>query len=84
MIETVFVWLALAGREAEVQQLLRRADAAMRRTDVAMRNEVLATFVAHNLSGLVMAIYEPGISPAFAPEPDGPRDIIRFPGRVAQ
>src|SRR5439155_23179389 len=59
-------------------------DSVRSKTDRAMRNEVLAKFVCHNIACVVAAIYERGINPVFLGldgEPDAtPRDIIRFPG----
>lgn len=58
-------------------------DAVRAKTDTAMRNEVLAKFVCHNICCVITAIHERGIDPTFlglGEKPDdGPRDIIRFP-----
>ena len=60
-------------------------DAVRAKTETAMRNEVLAKFVCHNICCVVAAIYERGIDPAAVgltgrPDGDAPRTIIRFPG----
>ena len=35
------------------------------KTDVAMKNEVLCKFLAHNICCLISAIYELGLQPVF-------------------
>ena len=61
-------------------------DAVRARTETAMRNEVLAKLVCHNLSCVIREWYELGIDPSdwgMATKPsqqaDGP-PILRFPG----
>jgi transposase len=58
-------------------------DSVRSKGDVAMKNEVLAKFVAHNLMCVIAAFYELGIDPLFAPADDepteGPRNVLRFP-----
>ena len=41
-------------------------DSVRSKTDVAMRNEVLAKIVCHNVCCLISAMYELGITPEFA------------------
>jgi transposase len=41
-------------------------DSVRSKTDVAMKNEVLAKFVCHNICCLISAMYELGITPEFA------------------
>jgi len=57
-------------------------DSVRAKTDLAMKNEVLAKFICHNICCVISAIYERGIDPKFLglPEDNEPRDIIRFPG----
>jgi transposase len=51
------------------------------KTDVAMRNEVLAKFVAHNICCCITEWYTLGIEPAFGCRNNrGPAEILRFPG----
>ena len=62
-------------------------DSLRSKTETAMRNEVMAKLVAHNICCVISAIYELGIDPQFAGLPaeqadDGPRDVIRFPGTL--
>lgn len=57
-------------------------DSVKAKTELAMRNEVLAKFVCHNIRCVVSAIYELGINPGCIGLPgddDGPRSVIRFP-----
>jgi transposase len=50
------------------------------KTDVAMRNEVLAKLVCHNIVCLVHAMYELGINVNFGSEPDFDSNmILKFP-----
>ena len=58
------------------------------KTDTAMKNEVLAKVLCHNLCCLISAWYELGIEPddwmpkkvaAPASAAEGPRDVLRFP-----
>lgn len=59
-------------------------DSVRAKSETAMRNEVLAKFVCHNLCCVVSAIYELGIDPTFAGLACTPNDevahVIRFPG----
>jgi transposase len=60
-------------------------DSVRSKTDTAMRNEVLAKLVCHNVCCLISAIYELGINPDLIGLPscttnDGAAQIIRFPG----
>jgi transposase len=59
-------------------------DSVKAKTDTAMKNEVLAKFVCHNIRCVVSAIYELGIDPVFLGlngKPEAERGaIIRFPG----
>jgi transposase len=60
-------------------------DSVKSKTDTAMKNEVFAKFVCHNLCCLVSAIYELGINPVFSDRVDCTinepcAQIIRFPG----
>jgi hypothetical protein len=59
-------------------------DSVKAKTETAMRNEVLAKFVCHNLCCLVSAIYELKIDPAMfglgEVSNDDPRDVLKFPG----
>jgi hypothetical protein len=58
-------------------------DAIRSKTDTAMANEVYCTLIAWNLTCLVHAIYELGITPVFwedpAEEPNAPANILKFP-----
>ena len=49
------------------------------KTDVAMKNEVLAKVLCHNLCCLIHAVHELGVNVGFG-EPDPDARIIRFPG----
>jgi transposase len=53
-------------------------DSIRSKTDTAMKNEVLAKFVAHNVCCLVSAMYELGLDPVFGADDDGPRDVLPF------
>jgi hypothetical protein len=55
-------------------------DSVRAKTDVAMKNEVLAKFVCHNICCVVSAFYELGINPTFACGPEPELRILRFPG----
>jgi transposase len=60
-------------------------DSVKAKTDLAMRNEVYAKFVCHNIACVVSAIYERGINPVFVGLPNTAEHgdelgIIRFPG----
>ena len=46
----------------------RFGDGVRSKTDVAMRNEVYAKFVAHNICCLIMEQCELGIEPVFWPD----------------
>jgi hypothetical protein len=55
-------------------------DSVRSKTDVAMRNEVYCKLIAWNLTCLVHAIYELGISPVFwQDELDAPQNVLKFP-----
>jgi hypothetical protein len=54
-------------------------DAVRSKTDVAMKNEVLAKVLCHNLVCLVHEMHELGIDPRLA-EPETETRVIRFPG----
>ncbi len=63
-------------------------DSVRAKTDTAMRNEVLAKVLCHNLCCCISAWYELGIEPddwmpkkpgAPVPADEGPRDVLRFP-----
>jgi hypothetical protein len=53
------------------------------KTDTAQKNEALCKFVAYNITCLIHAAYELGITPPgwkrYEPEADAPA-ILRFPG----
>lgn len=55
-------------------------DSVRSKSDTAMKNEVLAKFLCHNIVVIHQSIIELGIDPVFWPEPeevgDGPRDIL--------
>lgn len=58
-------------------------DSVRSKTDVAMKNEVLAKLLCHNLCCVISAWYELGIEPLFSdrkPTEEEPRQILRFPG----
>jgi len=58
-------------------------DSVKAKTETAMKNEVLAKFVCHNICCVVSAIYERGLDPTAIGLPgagDEPRAVIRFPG----
>lgn len=57
-------------------------DAVRSKTDVAMKNEVLAKVLCHNLVCLIHEMYELGISPMFWGEsgPDERQAAVRLPG----
>lgn len=60
-------------------------DAVRSKTDTAMRNEVLAKFVAHNVCCVVAEWYALGIEPVFdsgdvCSNNQEPAQIVRFPG----
>jgi hypothetical protein len=59
-------------------------DSVRSKTDTAMTNEVYCKLIAWNLTCLVHAIYEMGITPMFWQDGDGdePRDILKFPTRA--
>ncbi len=58
-------------------------DSVRAKSELAMKNEVLAKFVCHNIRCVVSAIYERGIDPTFlgldGKVDDTPRDVLRFP-----
>ena len=56
-------------------------DSVRSKTDVAMKNEVLAKVLCHNLVCLIHEMYELGINPVFWGESDDQsRAVVRFPG----
>ena len=60
-------------------------DSVRSKTDAAMVNEVYCKLIAWNLTCLVHAIYEMGVTPVFWQDPegvDGPRDVLKFPTRA--
>lgn len=58
-------------------------DSVRAKSELAIKNEVLAKFVCHNICCVISAICERGIDPKFLglPVDDEPRDIIRFPAQ---
>jgi len=62
-------------------------DSVRAKSELAMRNEVLAKFVCHNIRCVVSAIYERGIDPTFLglsrKADDGALDVLRFNRPVA-
>ena len=52
------------------------------KTDTAMRNEVLAKVVCHNVCTVIRWQIELGVEAEFWPENDRPRDVLRMPVRV--
>lgn len=57
-------------------------DSVRSKTDVAMKNEVLAKVLCHNLVVLVHELYELGIDVGFT-EPATPT-VLKFPGTAVQ
>lgn len=60
-------------------------DSVRSKNVLAMRNEVLAKFVAYNITCLIAEMYALGINPIFLPQSNCPRNeavaqILRFPG----
>lgn len=55
-------------------------DSVRSKTDVAIRNEVLAKVLCHNIAVVILEMHELGIAPDFAPEPNGAGAILKFPG----
>jgi transposase len=53
-------------------------DSVRSKTDVAIRNEVLAKVLCHNIAVVIHEMHELGIAPDFAPAPEA--RILRFPG----
>lgn len=53
-------------------------DAVRSKTDVAIRNEVLAKVLCRNIAVVIHEMHELGIAPDFAPTPEA--RILRFPG----
>jgi transposase len=72
--------------ESAVSMVKRKfGDAVRSKTDTAMRNEVLAKFVCHNVCCVIAAMYELGINPVFSREAVCTNEgtdaqIIKFPG----
>jgi hypothetical protein len=60
---------------------LPRRGVASSKTDTAMRNEVLAKVVCHNVCTVIKSQFELCIQPQSWPENDGPRDLLRMPTR---
>jgi transposase len=54
-------------------------DAVRSKTDVAMKNEVLAKFLCHNVVVVHQAVIELGIEPVFWPTEEGRQDVLRLP-----
>jgi hypothetical protein len=54
-------------------------DAVRSKTDVAIRNEVLAKVLCHNLAVVIHEMHELGIDPEFAPLRQETARILRFP-----
>ena len=56
------------------------------KTTLAMKNEVLAKVVCHDITCVIRTPYEIGIAPSVLPVPytanDGPAHIIPFPVRI--
>jgi transposase len=70
--------------ESTISAIKRKfGDSLRSKTDTAMKNEVLAKLLCHNLCCLIAAMYELGIDPAFgAPSTDSPRAVLPFPRSV--
>lgn len=69
--------------ESTISAVKRKfGDSVRSKTDVAMKNEVLAKFVAHNICCCIMEWYTLGIEPVFdgCRSNQGPADILRFTG----
>jgi transposase len=55
-------------------------DSVRSKTDVAMKNEVLAKFVCHNIACCIQSAYEFGVEVIFGTEPAlDPKMILKFP-----
>ena len=54
-------------------------DSVRSKTDVAMKNEVLAKFVCHNICCVIQSAYEFGIEPVFGSESGDDPKILKFP-----
>lgn len=55
-------------------------DGVRSKTDVAIRNEVLAKVLCHNIAVVIHEMHELGIAPDFAPVPEPTGAILKFPG----
>lgn len=57
-------------------------DAVRSKTDTAIKNEVLAKVVCHNLVVVIHEMHELGINPGFtlAPKDEPEPRVVRFPG----
>lgn len=51
-------------------------DSVRSKTDVAMKNEVLAKLICHNICCVIQSAYEFGVEPIFATEPDHDSKMI--------
>jgi transposase len=51
-------------------------DSVRSKTDTAMKNEVLAKFVAHNICVLIQCIHEFGIDPVFWAEKSAAQKVV--------
>jgi transposase len=51
-------------------------DSVRSKTDIAMKNEVLAKLICHNISCVIQSAYEFGIDPIFATEPGNESKMI--------
>jgi transposase len=67
--------------ESTISAVKRKfGDSVRSKTDVAMKNEVLAKFVCHNICCLIQSAYEFGIDPVFATTPEvDSKMILKFP-----
>jgi len=67
--------------ESTISTVKRKfGDSVRSKTDVAMRNEVLAKFVCHNVCCVIQSAYEFGIEANFGSErDDDSKLILKFP-----
>lgn len=81
-------WLLIQAGDSVIPSRRKAANPVRRPTykqdwNRAMKNEVLAKLVCHNICCAITAMYERGIDPAFfgvgEGPGDGPRDVLRFP-----
>lgn len=75
--------------ESTVSMIKRKfGDSVKAKNETAMKNEVYAKFVCHNLSVLIMEMHVLGIEAIFPaapdsrPEPSEPMNILKFPTRL--